>query len=134
MKLVVGKLIFRRNMYKNNKNPKKRQRVDFVEKSGAGGMEVYLGSFAKGEFISDTKYYFHLSSCHSFSDTAKYKTPVVISARRPQENLLKKEVWRNLGVNVEAMGSSQPDLEWIYSTIQGPPVPPSGNGGNKFLV
>ena len=55
MKLVVGKLIFRRNMYKNNKNPKKRQRVDFVEKSGAGGMEVYLGSFAKGEFISDTK-------------------------------------------------------------------------------
>ena len=56
MKLVLGKLIFRRNMYKNNnKNPKKRQKVDFVEKSGAGGMEVYLGSFAKGEFISDTK-------------------------------------------------------------------------------
>ena len=44
------------------------------------------------------------------------------------------EVWRKLGVNVGAMGSSQPDLEWIYSTIQGPPVPPSGYGGNKFFL
>ena len=123
-------------MYKKNtKKGVKRQRVvDFVEKSGAGGSEVYMGTFAKGEFISDTRYYFHLSSCHSFSETVKYKAPVVISARRPQENILKRENWRNLGVNVEAMGSSQPDLEWIYSTIQGPPVPPSGYGGNRFLV
>ena len=47
-------------MHKNNNkkgfNPKKRQRVDFVEKSQVGGSEVYLGSYAKGEFISDTKY------------------------------------------------------------------------------
>ena len=121
-------------MYKN-KNKKGRVYVGGWHRGVCGRVHRGVcGRVAKGEFISDTRYYFHLSSCHSFSETVKYKAPVVISARRPQENVLKRENWRALGVNVEAMGSSQPDLEWIYSTIQGPPVPPSGYGGNRFLV
>ena len=66
------------------------------------------------------------------SDTTKYKTPVVVSNKRPAENFQKKEEWRKLGVNVEALSTSLPDLEWLYSTISGPTIPPSGFGGKSL--